>query len=184
MIIRKTCIISLLLIELWPLILTHRGRVMQIFTISIGHHWYRWWLFACSAPSHYLHDDVIKWKHFRLTGPLCGEFTGQWRGALMFSLICVWINGWVNNCEAGDLRRHRGHYDVNVINSAGLQLIGPLRITSSGIGIKIQLFTFKKYHLQMSSINLLPFCLGLNIFFIIRHVAGSHTLKESNHVMP
>ena len=30
----------------------------------------------------------------------------------MFSLICVWINGWVNNCEAGDLRSHRGHYDA------------------------------------------------------------------------
>ena len=40
---------------------------------------------------------------------------GQWRGALMFSLICVWINGWINNREAGDLRRHRGHYDVNVM---------------------------------------------------------------------
>ena len=23
------------------------------------------------------HDDVIKWKHFRVTGPLCGEFTGH-----------------------------------------------------------------------------------------------------------
>ena len=34
----------------------------------------------------------------------------------MFSLICVWINGWVNNREAGDLRRHRAHYDVNVMN--------------------------------------------------------------------
>ena len=33
----------------------------------------------------------------------------------MFSLICVWINGWVNNREAGDLRRHCGHYDVNVM---------------------------------------------------------------------
>ena len=32
---------------------------------------------------------------------------GRWRGALMFSLICVWINGWVNNGEAGDLRRNR-----------------------------------------------------------------------------
>ena len=39
---------------------------------------------------------------------------GQWRGALMFSLICVWINGWVNNREAGDLRRHRAHNDVIV----------------------------------------------------------------------
>ena len=33
----------------------------------------------------------------------------------MFSLICVWINGWVNNRDAGDLRRYRGHYDVNVM---------------------------------------------------------------------
>ena len=60
---------------------------------------------------------------FRVTGPLCVEFTGpvnsphkgQWRGALMFSLICAWINDWVNNHEAGDLRRHRGHYDINVM---------------------------------------------------------------------
>ena len=51
------------------------------------------------------------------------EFTGhrwipqkcQWRGALMFSLICVWINGWVKNGDAVDLRRHRVHYDVTVI---------------------------------------------------------------------
>ena len=40
---------------------------------------------------------------------------GQWRGALMFSLICVWINGWVNNRKVGDLRRYRGHYDVTVM---------------------------------------------------------------------
>ena len=40
---------------------------------------------------------------------------GQWRGALMFSLICAWINDWVNNREAGDLRRQHGHYDVIVM---------------------------------------------------------------------
>ena len=42
-------------------------------------------------------------------------YKGQWRGALMFSLICVWINGWANSRGAGDLRRHRAHYDVAVI---------------------------------------------------------------------
>ena len=61
---------------------------------------------------------------FRVTGPLCGEISpvpvnslhkGQWRGALMFSLICVWISDWVNNREAGDLRRYRGHYHVSVM---------------------------------------------------------------------
>ena len=60
---------------------------------------------------------------FRVTGHLCGEFTGQrWiprqrpaTRSLMFSLICPWMNGWVNNRKAGDLRRHRTHYDVRVM---------------------------------------------------------------------
>ena len=47
--------------------------------------------------------------------PVNSPRKGQWRGALMFSLICVWINGWVNNREAGDLRRYRSHYDVIVM---------------------------------------------------------------------
>ena len=33
----------------------------------------------------------------------------------MFSLICAWINGWVDNRKAGDLRRHRAHYGVSVM---------------------------------------------------------------------
>ena len=40
---------------------------------------------------------------------------GKWPGALMFSLNCAWINGWVNNLESGDLRRHRAQYDVIVM---------------------------------------------------------------------
>ena len=57
---------------------------------------------------------------FCVTGHLCGEFTvGHLcilrTNALMFSFICVWINGWVNNREAGDLRRHRTRYDVIVM---------------------------------------------------------------------
>ena len=56
---------------------------------------------------------------FRVTGHRCGEFTsshtGQWRGAVMFSLICAWTNGWVNNRNAVDLRRHRANNDVIVM---------------------------------------------------------------------
>ena len=40
----------------------------------------------------------------------------------MFSLICVWINSWVNNREAGDLRRYRAHYDVTVMSFAPLSV--------------------------------------------------------------
>ena len=74
------------------------------------------------------HDDVIKWKHFPLNwpfvrgihwSPVNSPHKGQWRGALMFSLICTRINGWVNNREAGDLRRHRAHYDVTVMYGNG-----------------------------------------------------------------
>ena len=78
--------------------------------------------YIATAPITY--DDVIKWKHFpRYWPPVRGihrspvnsPHTGQWRGALMFSLIFAWINSWVNNRDAGDLRRHHAHYDVNVI---------------------------------------------------------------------
>ena len=40
---------------------------------------------------------------------------GQWRGALVFSLLCAWINTWVNNRKAGNLRFHRAHYHVTVM---------------------------------------------------------------------
>ena len=70
------------------------------------------------------HDDVIKWKHFPRywpfvrgihRSPVNSPHKGQWRGALIFSWICARINGWVNNCEAGDMRRHRAHYNVLVM---------------------------------------------------------------------
>ena len=48
--------------------------------------------------------------------PVNSPHKGQWRGALIF-FICAWINGWVNNGEAGDLRHHRAHYDVTVMST-------------------------------------------------------------------
>ena len=73
------------------------------------------------------HDDVIKWKHFPRYWPFVrgihrppvnSPHKGQWRGALLLSLICAWINGWVNNREAGDFRRHRGHCDITVMTQS------------------------------------------------------------------
>ena len=75
----------------------------------------------------FYHDDVIKWKLFPRfwpfvrgihRSPVNSSHKGQWRGALMFSLICAWINHWVNSGEAGDLRRYRAHYDVCVMRTA------------------------------------------------------------------
>ena len=78
------------------------------------------------------HDDVIKWKHFPRYWPFVRGIhrspvnylhKGQWRGALMFSLICTWITGWVNNAGACDFRRHRAHYYVTVITRYALVAI-------------------------------------------------------------
>ena len=89
----------------------------------------RWQASLTITPQHIhfrYHDDVIKWKHLPRNwpfvrgihrSPVNSPHKGQWRGALMFSSICVWINDWVNNREAGDLRRYRRHYDVIVMYS-------------------------------------------------------------------
>ena len=72
------------------------------------------------------HDDVIKWKHFPRywrfvrgiqRSTVYSPHKGQWRIALMFSLICVSTNCWANNRNAGELRRHRVHYHVILIIS-------------------------------------------------------------------
>ena len=80
------------------------------------------------------HDDVIKWKHFPRywpfvrgihRSPVNSLHKGQWRRALMFTLICVWIDGRVNNHKAGYLKRYRAHYDVIVMSTGiGLLLAG------------------------------------------------------------
>ena len=76
------------------------------------------------SPKRPYHHDVIKWKYFPRywpfmrgmhRSPVNSPHKGQWRGASMFSLICVWINDWVNNHEAGDFIRYRAHYDVSVM---------------------------------------------------------------------
>ena len=80
---------------------------------------FSWTLYLeCNNSSTY--DDVIKWKYFPRYWPFVRgihrspvdlSHKGLWRGALMFSFI----NGWANTREAGDLRRHRAHYDVTVM---------------------------------------------------------------------
>ena len=65
----------------------------------------------------YMHDDVIKWKHFPRHwsfvrgihwSPVDSPHKGQWCGALMFSLICAWSNSWAKNRDASD-------YEVTVM---------------------------------------------------------------------
>ena len=101
------------------------------------------------------HDDVIKWKHFPRYWPFVrgihrspanSPHKGQWRGALMFTLICARINDWINIGEAGDLRRNRAHYDVIVMETPG----------SSGVGVSRQCSKYS--HLKRHGHTVLLIC--------------------------
>ena len=83
-------------------------------------------------PKKWQHDDVIKWKHFPRYWPFVwgihrsrvnSPHKGQWRGALMFLWSAPWINERVTNRQAGDLRRHRAHYDIIVMNNGRVTFI-------------------------------------------------------------
>ena len=107
----------------------------------------------------FIHNDVIKWKHFPCYRPFVWRIQwslvnsphkGQWRRALMFSLICAWMNGWVNNREAGDLRCHRTHYDVTVMIWDN---IGFCNICSVPCKITIWFSTFLAVNVEYSGIT-------------------------------
>ena len=110
----------------------------------------------------WIHDDVIKWKHFPRYWPFVrwihraqvnSPHKGQWRGAFMFSSIFVWINGWINNREAGDLGRHRTHYAVIVMSSNNLfyhpqDIVLELTTAQRSYDIYTLVLTFKLFKLH------------------------------------
>ena len=112
-----------------------------------------------------------QWKHFPRywpfvwgihRSPVNSLHKDQWWGAWMFSLICVWINGWENNREAGDLRSHRAHYDVTVMRTLNLpccvcsqpdnlgKLAGSMEadhvaVNSVDVSVDVNLLWYQKY---------------------------------------
>ena len=66
----------------------------------------------CLSTETKVHDEVIKWKHFPRYWPFLRAI---YRSTFMFSLICAWTNGWANNRDTGDLRRHHTHYGVTAM---------------------------------------------------------------------
>ena len=96
-------------IHRWLMDSPHKGPVMRrIFPFD-------------DVIMQFCHNDVIKWKDFPRywpfaqgihRSPVNSSDKGQWRGALMFSLIYAWANGWINYRYASDLRRHGANYNV------------------------------------------------------------------------
>ena len=80
----------------------------RVFTVSTFQR--SWWRHQMET---FPRSWPFVWRIHR--SPVNSPHKGLWRGALLFSLICAWIDGWTNNRDAGDLRRHRAHYDVTVM---------------------------------------------------------------------
>ena len=87
-----------------------------------------------------VHDDVIKWKHFPRYWPFVrGIHRSRWiphtiaRDAELWCFLLAWLNDWVNSRKAGDLRRHRGHYDVNVMYVLNCVLLDTEQVYLGGL---------------------------------------------------
>ena len=139
---------------------------------------------------HSTHDDVFKWKHFPHYWPFVrgiiwsmvdSPCKGQWRGALMFSLICAWTNGWANK---GDLRQHHAHHDVIVMtchNVPEQEKINWMYGFAKNYGRHAgNYFTGYKFRVFVFLVEIIPFI--LRIRFIISHnlrASEPHYLNQS-----
>ena len=128
----------------------NKGCLNEIAAYSMKSHLYFMKFVNTTVPQY---DDVMKWKHFPRCFPFVREihqspvnfpYKGQKRGVLMFSLICICTNGWVNNLNVDDNRR--SHYDATVMNrrsSARLQYLHCRDIRSASNGRVCLLFKCK-----------------------------------------
>ena len=139
-----------------------------------------------------IHDDVIKWKHFPRYWPCAREIhrspvnslhKDQWRGVFMFSLICAWINIWVNNHETGDSRRYRAHYDV-IVMSPFFFLASQRYICASTVGcfndISVDLGILHKMQHEMAN-NICEKYVDIKPAF---YRPSCHQVYISIHVLP
>ena len=89
-------------------------------------HWYVWW-------RHQMETFSALLALCAGNSPVTGEFPAQRPVTQSFDVffdLCL-INAWVNNREAGELRRHRAHYDSIVMSSLfviRLQINGQKRL--------------------------------------------------------
>ena len=137
------------------------STVLVVYTICAWRCWRcMWYIFMI-----YRHADVIKWSHFRVTGTFVWGIhrsvvnfphKGQWRGALMFSLIYAWTNGWVNHREAGDLRHHLAYFNVTVMDATAEVHWNQLKMSVAKICLK-----------NYSCKNIVTWVLSKNIFQLI-----------------
>ena len=83
--------------------------------------------------------------------PVNSPHKGQRRGALVISLIGVWINDWVNNRQADDLRCHRLWHHCNEIASLVEHSAIPVKIHKDTV-LNLDMFDSWLYKSELSQI--------------------------------
>ena len=131
------------------------------------------------------HDDVIKWKHFPRYWPF-ERGIHRWIPLTKASdaeLWCFlwsapWINGWVNNREAGNLIRYRVHYDVTVMLDPYKKMtLRDVHVDSHHLQVNCLSSPYRVVTCLLSRVHYLFACSthsSLSIHFWIR--TGLHTL--------
>ena len=120
----QTSTVQLTLLGVWLIIHRQYSTKIALFPFLYSIDVITMILETILTPVAHHHDDVITWKHFLRYWPFAlgihrwpvnSPHKGQWRGALITSLIWPWTNGWVNIRKASGFRRHQTHYDTTVM---------------------------------------------------------------------
>ena len=161
---------------------------------GVNHHWFGKWIIAWSVQSMMTSSNG---NFFRVTGPLCGEFTGPGEFPTQRPVtrsFCVFFDlrlnkrlnkqswGWWFETLSRPFWRHRnGRYlnqHWNIVD-----LIGTLGTNFNEILIGIHIFSFTKMHLKMSSVKWRSSSLGLNVLMSgCQCVWNQHRRIWGNHV--
>ena len=133
--------------------------------------------YQCKASIAFLHDDVIILKHFPRYWPFVlgihrWPMNSPHKGQSFYVFLSApWINLWVNNREAGDLRRNRAHYDV-IVMGRGIRLrhqkesVTPEKVPTS----RHHHGSRKNLIRQMSPMSLSIQCTKVSIFLLLHYI--------------
>ena len=99
---------------------------------------------------------------------------GQWRGTLMFSLICARIKGWANKGDAGDLRRHLAYYDV-ILTHWGRDKMAAISQTT----LSIALSWIKMLELRLN----FHWSLFLRVQLTISSIGSDNAVQATSHYL-
>ena len=86
------------------------------------------------------HVDVMKWKHFPRYWSflcVCGGGGGGGGGGIHWPPVDSQTNGWANNRDIGNFRRHSTHYDITVMLCRQINTLFCCMLLSSGY-IRVQ----------------------------------------------